>query len=100
MSNGNGFNGRGLEIAHRLGIWVTVVGLALYVLNMGIWVGAADEKFKSAATVEERQEELKDHLNEIQRSVDLNSAEIYRFKIDIVKAIDRLQKEIEELDNE
>ena len=46
------------DLIHRVGIWVGMIGLALYVLNIGQWVGAADEKFKGAASVEQKQEQL------------------------------------------
>lgn len=55
-----------MDIAHRIGIWVAMVGLAVYVLNIGQWVGAADEKFKSAQTVEEKQDKLILDVNTIQ----------------------------------
>lgn len=46
------------DIAHRIGIWVSVLVIGGYVLNLGQWVGAADEKFKDAQTVEEKQDAL------------------------------------------
>lgn len=35
-----------------------MVGLFIYVMNIGQWVGAADEKFKDAETVEQKQEQI------------------------------------------
>lgn len=55
-----------VDIAHRIGIWMGMIGLALYVLNIGQWVGAADEKFKDAQTVEEKQDQLILDVNTIQ----------------------------------
>lgn len=46
------------DLAHRVGIWGGMIALAIYVLNIGQWVGAADEKFKDAETVETKQEEI------------------------------------------
>jgi len=46
------------DLAHRIGIWVAMLGVVVYVLNIGAWVGAADEKFSDAETVEEKQEEM------------------------------------------
>ena len=43
MPDTNG-NQKPADIAHRVGIWVAVAGLWLYMLNIGSWVGAADEK--------------------------------------------------------
>jgi len=40
-------------IVNRIGTWVAILGMAAYVFNMGQWVGAADEKFEDAQTVEE-----------------------------------------------
>lgn len=45
-------------IVNRIGTWVAILGIAAYVFNMGQWVGAADEKFIDAQTVEEKQEQL------------------------------------------
>lgn len=47
-----------VDIVHRVGIWMAVFGLGAYMLNIGAWVGAADEKFEDAQTVEEKQDEL------------------------------------------
>ena len=47
-----------VDIAHRLGIWMAVLGLAAYLFNIGAWVGAADEKFEDADTVEKKQDAL------------------------------------------
>lgn len=41
----------GMDIAHRIGIWAAV-------LSIGAWVGAADEKFNDAETVEATQKQL------------------------------------------
>ena len=47
-------NGR-LALANRIGTWTAIIGLAAYVFWMCTWVGAADEKFKDAETVESKQ---------------------------------------------
>lgn len=46
------------DIANRVGLWVAVVGMGVYVMNIGAWVGAADEKFADAQTVEEKQDAM------------------------------------------
>lgn len=46
------------DIAHRIGIWGAVVVIAVKLFTVGAWVGAADEKFADAATVEETQKAL------------------------------------------
>lgn len=57
---------RPVDIVHRVGIWVAVAGMGAYMLNIGAWVGAADEKFKDAQTVEEKQDQLILNVNTIQ----------------------------------
>lgn len=47
-----------LDIVHRVGIWGFAISIGIYLLNIGSWVGAADEKFKDAETVEEKQDAL------------------------------------------
>lgn len=43
------------DIANRVGLWAAVIGIGMYVMNIGQWVGAADEKFNDAETVETTQ---------------------------------------------
>ncbi len=57
MANGNG-KASILDIVHRVGIWGFAISIGIYMLNIGQWVGAADEKFKDAQTVEEKQDAL------------------------------------------
>ena len=54
-----------LDIIHRVGIWGFAITLGVYVLNIGQWVGAADEKFKDAQTVEEKQDALIIQVNTV-----------------------------------
>jgi len=54
-----------LDIVHRVGIWGFAITLGVYVLNIGQWVGAADEKFKDAQTVEEKQDALIIQVNTV-----------------------------------
>lgn len=62
MSNGSQTKA---DIAHRLGIWLSVIVIGGYVLNLGQWVGAADEKFDDAETVETTQRALLIQVNTI-----------------------------------
>lgn len=55
---GSEVNGKHVDLAHRIGVWAGMVGLFIYVMNIGQWVGAADEKFKDAETVEQKQEQI------------------------------------------
>lgn len=53
------------DLAHRIGIWTVVAGMAMYVFNMGQWVGAADEKFEDAETVEAKQQAILLQVNTV-----------------------------------
>lgn len=57
MPNANGKQ-TWADIAHRIGIWSVVVLMAVKLFSVGAWVGAADEKFKDAASVEVTQKQL------------------------------------------
>lgn len=88
------------EWAHRVGIWVSVIGMGLYVFNMGQWVGAADEKFEDAATVETTQRTLLLQVNTIatkqeaqDKAIAENKKAIEDSKKEILKAIEDLKDE-------
>ncbi len=78
------------DIAHRIGIWLGFIALAVYVMNIGAWVGAADEKFADAQTVEEKQDQLILDVNTIQVTQSVQSAAIAAN----AKAIEESRKEI------
>ena len=93
MPDTNG-NQKPTDIAHRLGIWAAVAGLALYVFNLGQWVGAADEKFADAQTVEEKQETLILDVNTLtteqrhtKEAVEANKRAIEQSRQEILAAI-------------
>lgn len=87
------------DLAHRIGIWGGMIGLGLYVLNIGAWVGAADEKFNDAETVETQQraillqqativteqKNLKEKLDEIEEQAKEDKREI----LDAIKEVQR-----------
>ena len=64
MANANGKPST-LDVVHRVGIWGFAIGIAVYMLDIGQWVGAADEKFKDAETVETTQKALLLQVNTI-----------------------------------
>jgi len=64
MSDANGKQ-KWSDIAHRIGIWGAVVVMAAKLFTMGTWVGAAEEKFDDAATVEETQKALLLQVNTV-----------------------------------
>lgn len=78
------------DIANRVGLWVAVLGLVVYVMSIGSWVGAADEKFKDAQTVEEKQDELVLTVNTIQTTQITQTTAIEDNK----RAIEASRKEI------
>ena len=80
-------NGNTWSIVNRVGLWVSFAALAAYVFYIGQWVGAADEKFNDAQTVEERQEAIKETI--VTLSVNQANA------ADDVEEIKESQKEIE-----
>lgn len=80
----------GSDLAHRIGIWAGMIGLGLYVLNIGQWVGAADEKFADAQTVEEKQDQLILDVNTIQVTQDVQTEAIEANK----EAIEKSRQEI------
>lgn len=84
----------GTDLVHRVGIWVGMIGLAIYVMNIGQWVGAADEKFKDAQTVEDKQDQLILDVNTIQvtqvaqtKAIEANTKAIEDSKDEILQAI-------------
>lgn len=54
----NNTNAEKVSVANRLTTWAAIVGMGLYVMNMGQWVGAADEKLEGAAKVEATQQAM------------------------------------------
>ncbi len=93
MPDTNG-NQKPVDIVHRVGIWGAVVVLGVYLMNIGAWVGAADEKFKDAQTVEEKQDQLIRDVVTIQvtqgiqtKAIEANTKAIESSKQEILAAI-------------
>lgn len=77
---------------------MAVIGIGMYMLNIGAWVGAADEKFKDAQTVEEKQDQLILDVNTIQvtqatqtKAIEANTAAIEDSKDEILEAIKEMK---------
>ena len=83
-----------VDIAHRLGIWISVLVIGGYVLNLGHWAGAVEEQLKDAETVEETQKALLIQVATIAAvqltqtvAITDNKAAIEASRRDILKAI-------------
>lgn len=98
MANANG-NGN-VALANRIGTWASLVALGMYVMYIGQWVGAADEKFKDHDTVEETQQQIKERLTRLEERV-VNEADKSQSRDEqILNAIKRLEEKIEEKDDD
>lgn len=94
MANGNGH----MHPLERVGTWATLVGMGLYVLYIGQWVGAAEEKFDSAQKTEETQEGIKERLTRLEEQVESNDEKSAARDERILDAIRRLERQLEEDD--
>ena len=86
------------DIAHRIGIWGAVVAIAVKLFSVGAWVGAADEKFADAETVETKQDDLILQVNTLAtvakattKAVEDNKTAIETSRTEILEAIRRTQ---------
>jgi len=91
-------NGRA-AIVNRIGTWIAILGIAAYVFNMGQWVGAADEKFEDAQSVEEKQDKIILDVNTIKvtqtaqtTAIADNKTAIETSRREILNAIERLKE--------
>jgi uncharacterized membrane protein (DUF106 family) len=73
------------DLAHRIGIWGFAVAMGLYLLNIGQWVGAADEKLRDAETVEEKQQTIIETQTTIKTKQEA-----------IVKQLDEIEEQMKE----
>lgn len=92
-------NGKAVMV-NRIGTWVAILGMAAYVFNMGQWVGAADEKFIDAQTVEEKQTQLILDVNTLtteqtytKEAVVANKLAIEQSRREILAAIEKIKDE-------
>ena len=98
MPNANGKQ-TWTDIAHRIGIWSVVVLMAVKLFSVGAWVGAADEKFKDADSVEVTQKQLVIDVNTLTTeqkyttlAVQANKTAIEESKNEILEAIKEASK--------
>jgi hypothetical protein len=84
------------DVVHRIGIWLAMVGVVVYVLNIGAWVGAADEKFVNGDTVKTKQEEMivtqtiiATKQDSIEKAVEANKKAIEASRKEILAAIEK-----------
>jgi hypothetical protein len=71
--------------ANRVAVWAAIIPMGLYVLNMGQWVGAADEKLKDAQTVEITQ-----------RAILLQQATLAAGQENLKESVEELKKQAKE----
>lgn len=89
------------DLAHRIGVWAGMIGLMVYVMNIGTWVGAADEKFKDAESVEQTQQQIKERLARLEEQVEDNDERSADRDKLILEAISRLEDKIDtEIEND
>ena len=88
------------DLAHRIGIWGVVVAMAVKLFTIGSWVGAADEKFSDAESVERKQDELILDVNTLTteqkhttQAVEDLKTQSEKDKKEILAAIAAIQKE-------
>ncbi len=82
-------------IANRIASWVAIVGIGIYVMDMGKWVGAADEKLADAEKVEEQVDVIIQRLTAVEVVVVAQTETMKENKKDILRAIKDLKDEIE-----
>lgn len=89
----NPLNGHG-AIVNRLLQWGAIAGVLVYAMNVGQWVGAADEKFKNAEAVAEKQDTMVERVATLsaqqtatQRAVESNTSAIKESERKILEAI-------------
>jgi len=87
----------GLTI-NRIAVWVAIIPLGLYVLNMGQWVGAAEEKFEDAEAVEEQVDDLKDRLIALERDVKNHDESVALRALALLTAIEQLEAKIDDME--
>ncbi len=87
------------DLAHRIGIWVAVLAISAKLFAVGSWVGAADEKFDDAATVETTQRTMLLQLNTvatkqiaIEDAIEDNKDAIETSKQEVLAAIAAIQE--------
>lgn len=91
-------NEKEVSIVNRIGTWAVLAGLGVYMLNIGSWVGAADEKFEQAQKVEEQVDDIKERITTLEAEVK-NLDENSKTRAEaIVRAIEKLEEKIEDGD--
>jgi hypothetical protein len=83
------------SVTHRIATWAAIIPMGLYVMNMGQWVGAADEKFEDAETVEQEVDDIKERITKLEtevKNLDKNSADR---ALALMKAIEKLETKLD-----
>ena len=93
MSNGHG---NGVAMANRITTWVAIAAMGVYVLNMGQWVGAADEKLADAEAVEVQVDAVKDRLTKVEVNLDNLEKTVEKGDEAILKALAELKQDVKD----
>lgn len=109
MANGDG-NGSWGAIANRLGTWAVLIGLAIYVYDIGTWVGAADERFSDARTVEATQKQISEKVTRLeanQKNIQEDVTEVRKGQKELEKSqaetnrkLDKILSKLETIDED
>jgi 2-methylisocitrate lyase-like PEP mutase family enzyme len=81
-------------VANRVASWVAIIAIGIYVMDMGKWVGAADEKLADAEKVEEQVDAIMQRITAVEVVVAAQTETMKENKEDILRAINDLKDEI------
>ena len=84
------------SIANRIATWAGIALLGVYVLNMGQWVGAAEEKLEAAEKVQQQVNDIQDRVTRVEEKLNAEAKLSAQRSQAILKAIEKLEKKVEE----
>ena len=81
---------------NRLALWAAVIPMFLYILYLGQWVGATEEKIADHDNVERTQIEIKERLVRVEEGLEDLEKASDRDRELILDAIRRLEEKMED----
>lgn len=84
------------SLANRVATWAAIIPMGLYVMNMGQWVGAADEKFENAEQVEEQVDDIKERITKLEAEVANLDKNSETRAAALLKAIEKLEAKLDD----